>query len=227
MSPTPIFQEVRQKNNIFPVYLLSLIYGLVVLILDREFGNVVVTPLMNLSWLLVLVFFIRMHDVLVIAAIFLIFVIASLWGETPAVLIVRSFSFFLSSMIAVMFSAYKKRSADRFHQVTCVIQSVPVVVVASDSNGTIIAASTLAEASVSVDYRPLVGQSLPDILLRHIHPTSAITTYREWFRKEGIFDCEICLPGSVGGCHQATVESSGYGDLRILVVYAKPQPTVL
>jgi hypothetical protein len=222
MSPRPIIQEVHEKTNTFSVYLSSLIYGLVVLILDREFGNVVVTPLMNLSWLLVLAFFRRTHDVIVISTIFWIFVIVSLWGETPAVLIVRSISFFLSSIIAVMFSVYKKRSADRFHQVTCVIQSVPAVVVASDLNGTIIAASALAEAGVSSDYRPLVGQALPDILLSHIHPTSAITTYREWFRKEGVFDCEICLPGSVGECHQATVECSGYGDLRILVVFVKP-----
>ena len=104
MTPKTIIQEVHHKTNTFSVYLSSLIYGLVVLILDPEFGNVVVTPLMNLSWLLVLAFFRRTHDVIVISSIFWIFVIASLWGETPAVLIVRSISFFLSSMIAVMFS---------------------------------------------------------------------------------------------------------------------------
>lgn len=227
MSQEPIIQKKHHKFNTFTVYLSSLVYGLVVLIVDREFGDIVVTPLLSLSWLLVLAFFRRPYEVLVISVIFWIFVIASLWDQTQAVLIVRSISFFMSSMIAIMFSVYKNKSADRLHQVTRVIQSVPAVVVASDSNGTIIAASALTEASVSADYRPLLGQALPDILLSHLHPTTAIITYREWFRKEGSFDCEICLPGSVGKHHQATVECSGSGSLRILVVFVKLKPANL
>jgi hypothetical protein len=223
MSQELIIVKKHPNFNAYKVYLLSLVYGLIVLFLDREFGDVVVTPLLSLSWLLIIAFFLRPNDVLVISAIFWIFVIASLWDQTQEVLIVRSISFFISSLIAIMFSVYKKKSVDRFYQITRVIQSVPAIVVASDSNGTIIAASALAEASVSADYRPLLGHALPDILLSHLHPTKAIMTYREWFQKEGSFDCEICLPGSVGECHQATVECSGSASLRILVVFVKPK----
>lgn len=227
MSPNLNLQTPHKNTSSFAVYQSSIIFGLTVLILDREFGHVVVTPLMTLSWLLVLGFLRRPHEVLIVSIFFWILVVASLWDQTLAALTVRSISFLLSSMIAVMFSDYKKKSADRFHQVTRVIQSVPAVVVASDANGTIIAASSVAEASVSEDYRPLLGQALPDILLSHLHPTTALLTYREWFRKEGVFDCEICLPGSADECHQASAECSGSGSLRILVVFVKPQAASL
>lgn len=227
MSQEPIIQQGRQKLNTLTVYLLSLVYGIVVVLFDRVFGDVVVTPLLSLSWLMVLAFFRRPKDVIVISLILWSLVVVSLWDQKFALLLVRCGSFLVSSLMAVLFSVYRNNSIDRFHQVTRVIQFVPAVVVASDTNGTIIAASNLAESSVSADYQPLVGQAFPDVLLSHLHPTSAIRTYREWFQREGSFACEICLPGSLREYHEATVECSGSGSLRILLVFVKPQAAAL
>jgi hypothetical protein len=205
-------------------YLLSIIYGFVILLSDLGLEDVVITPMMGLWWLLILAFFRPPKEIALIALILLGFVIVSLLDNSLKIIVIRSISFTIGSILAGMVAIEKERVADQMRIIFRIIHLIPAVVIASDSQGTIIAVSDMALTRVSSDYRPLVGHAITDILFGHLKPTTGIATYREWFQRDGIFEVQICLPGSSDRLQKATVECSGKRDSRILVVFIKEKP---
>ena len=203
-------------------YIFSILYALLIFLLDRTINDVVLIPMLSLFWLMLASFFRRSLEVIQIACILLFFVIYSLRLECWEVILISSITFVVGSTLAVIVATLREQAADRFKQLSLVIKSVPMIVVVSDSQGSIIATSDVADSCIHSDYHPLIGHALPDILLSHLHPTEAIRTHQQWFQREGSFECEICLPGLDKVHHQASVECLGNKGSRLMIICVKP-----
>jgi len=131
---------------------------------------------------------------------------------------VRSASFIISSILAVLLARQKSQAADRYMQISRIIKSVPANVVAADEQGTIIAASDMVVELIGEAYQPVCGHVFTDVFMHHIQPAAVLSIYREWFQRSGRFDCDLDLVGHDNKPLKATAECCGSGDSRILVV---------
>lgn len=200
------------------IYAFSICYGGLILVIDGLFRDVVVTPMMGLLWMMGNAFFRRPREIAIVGGILLCFVVASLIHESIVTIAVRSTSFIIGSVLAILFANHKWCSNERLTQIFKIIESVPANVVASDEQGTILAASFMAEDLIGDTYKPVSGHLFMDVFMLNMSPASALMIYREWFQRSGSFDCEVYLGGHDNKILKAKAESSGSGDSRILVL---------
>jgi len=211
-------KQAPTRHGSCVIYVASLFYGILILVIDEEFRSVVLTPILGLWWLMGVAFFRRPREVAIIGAILTCCVLGSLMDESIATFAVRGASFVISSTLAVLFATQKSRAAERFDQISKIIQSVPANVVAMNEQGTIIAASDMAVNVVGDTYRPLIGHVYMDVFLHDSPPATALRHYRELFSCEGRFVCDIQLLYRDSKICKASAECSGTGRSRILVI---------
>ena len=200
------------------IYAASLFYGILILIIDKAFRDVLLTPMLGLWWLMGIAFFRRPKEVAIVGIILMSCVVGSLIHEAIPMMVVRCVSFIISSTLAVLFASQKWRASERFMQISKIIESVPANVVAADEQGMIIAASGMAVELIGDIYKPVCGHVFTDVFMHHIQPASALKIYREWFQRSGRFECDIQLHDHDDKPLKATAECSGTGPSRILVV---------
>lgn len=200
------------------IYAASLFYGILILVVDEAFRDVLLTPMLGLWWLMGIAFFRRPKEVAIVGVILLSCVLGSLIHESIPMMVVRCVSFIISSTLAVLFATQKWRAAERVMQISKIIQSVSANVVAADEQGTIFAASDMAVDLIGDTYKPVCGHVFTDVFMHHIQPASALRIYREWFQRSGRFVCDVQLHDHDDKPLNATAECSGTGHSRILVV---------
>lgn len=216
-------QLARMTRNQAPrhgpwlIYAASILYGILVVEVDRDFKDVVLTPMLGLWWMMGVAFFRRPREIAIIGLILLGFVVYSLMAENILTIMVRSVSFVVSSSLAVLLGLQRSGSAERLGQISKIIRSVPANVVATDAQGTIVAASQMAEELAGDVFKPVCGHVFTDVFMHHYPPASALRIYRDWFERTGRFDCDIRLPGGDDQPIKCTAECSGTGGSRILV----------
>jgi len=174
--------------------------------------------MLALWWLLGIAFFRRPNEVVTVGLILMLFVLGSLIHESIPTLVVRTFSFIISTMLATMFAAQKSRANERLMQITKIIQLVPANVVAADAHGTIIAANDRAANMIGETFQPICGHLFTDLFMQHYQPSTALRVYKEWFQRTGEFECEIRLHNHQNIQIIGNAECSGSGQSRILVV---------
>jgi PAS domain-containing protein len=210
--------QATPKYGPMAIYAATILYGVLILLVDESFLDVVMTPMLGLWWLMGVAFFRRPREVAIIGLILFVCVLSSLMHESIGTIAVRSASFMISSTLAVLFATQKWRANDRFKQISKIIESVPANVIAADEQGTIIAASQMAVEQIGETYKPVCGHVFTDVFMHHCQPTTALKIYREWFQRSGRFECDVNFINGDDNLLKATAECSGTGDSRILVV---------
>lgn len=208
-------------SSSWPVFVAAILYGALVLVIDYAINDVLLTPMLALWYLMVIAFFRRPADIAIIAMILWVFVLWSLRHETMSVVVVRSISFLIGSILAFLFATQKHQAAERYQQIFRIIQSVPANVVAADLHGTIIAASDMSLKLIDHTYWPVCGHMFTDVFMPHHPPATALRIYREWFQRAGSFECDIQLLDQDHKPMIGIAECSGSGHSRILLVVFK------
>ena len=222
LQPAELSRNQVPRYRAWPVYLASILYGILVIVLDRSIDDVVITPMLVLWWMMGVAFFRRPVEITIIGVILFGFVVYSLVDDNILTILVRCVSFVISSALAVLFGVQRCRTAERFRQISKIIRSVPASVVAADEQGTIIAASQMAEDLAGDVFKPLCGHVFTDVFMHHYPPASALRIYRNWFGMTGRFDCDIRSTGRGDVPLKCTGECSGTGATRILVFMFNP-----
>jgi len=193
-------------------------FGIFCLFADAHLGDVVLTPLLGLCWLLVAATRFHWKTVLLLAVVFTLFVIASLAGQGPAKMVVRIASFLVGSGLAIAFSRARERYIHALGFAHAILQGIPIPVVAADVTGQIVVVSNEAIKMIPASLHPASGHSFADVFMGNLPPGHAMKVYLDWFYREGAHSEVLFFRERPAAPIGARVLSTGRADARLLVV---------
>lgn len=197
--------------------LLAILIGSLCLAADSFLGDVILTPLLALCWLMWVARNSAWEEVTAVFCVLAVFVATSLMGQDLGRILVRTGSFTLAGCLAVAFSRARQRSTDALASAHAIIRSTPTPMVAADMTGAIVAASDETAEILPADFTPLIGHSFADVFLGHLPPGRAMKKYLDWFHLAGTRDELLYLRGQPETPIHARILTTGEGRDRLLV----------
>jgi hypothetical protein len=211
------------KNSL--IFFYTVAFGFTVLSIDLSNDALSITPLFSLSWLMLNAFHQSKRRVFYMLFILAGFVVISLHDQTPSLMYLRTLSFVLGGTLAALFSGSRENANEIQANTIRIIEQLPALVVAADSNGTIVAASEKILNMVKEHYSPLLGHSFADVFMGEHSPGDAVRIYHEWMQS-GISSDEIfCLRdgSTISFSGKPMISGSGKNKLLTAVFTVTPR----
>ncbi|MDH4445877.1 MAG: PAS domain-containing protein [Akkermansiaceae bacterium] len=181
------------KKSHYLISILTLIFGFASLSFDSLVNNLSVTPLFSLSWLMIHAFYQPKRIIFVLHMILLVCVVVSLRDQSTSMFYLRTMSFILGGSLAALFAGSREKSRELLDTTVRIIERLPALVVATDANGTIIAASEKLLDLVKDSYQPLIGHHFSDVFMGQYSPGNAIRICHDWMQQSVASDNEFIL----------------------------------
>ena len=197
--------------------LLTIAFGLLALLVDMYFPDVILAPFLCVIWLLFMARSQPWKRMVPIFGVLFCVVLVSLIDEKWATIAVRSSGFCLTGILAVAFSRARQRAEDTVASTYAIIHAIPSPIVVVDLTGSIVTASDAVKDWVPDYLGAIVGHSFADIFLGHLPPGRAMKTFLDWFHMDGKREETLYIRSQRDTPIQASVLAAGEGKDRLLV----------
>jgi len=202
--------------------LLTVGFGILFLLADSLLGDVVITPLLGLCWLMIAATRVAWKTVAWQTAVLCVFVVVSLADEGVAKLLVRTTSFLLGGGLAIAFSHARERQIQALESAQAILRGLPFPLVAADVTGQILVVSDEALQMIPASLHPVLGHSFSDVFMGNLPPGHAMKIYFDWFNREGGHSEALFFVDRPGEPLGAKLLATGKATARLLVVTFKP-----
>ena len=203
-------------------FLLTVGFGIFFLLADSLLGDVVITPLLGLCWLMIAATRVAWKTVALLTAVLCVFVVVSLADEGVAKLLVRTTSFLLGGGLAIAFSHARERQIQELGSAQVILRGMPFPLVAADVTGEIVVVSDEALRMIPKSLHPVLGHSFSDVFMGNLPPGHAMKIYFDWFNREGGHSEALFFVDRPGEPLGAKLLATGKATARLVVVTFKP-----
>ena len=192
-------------------------FGVFCLAAEYFFKDVTLTPFFGMCFLIWTAA--RRSSAMVVfsACVLLGFVILSLREHTWENTILRIGSFCVGSSLAIVYSQARQRTLHALATARSIVQSLPIPIVAADSNGTIVSVSDNLMNLVFSDFYPVVGHSFPDVFMKNLPPGEAMRQFFDMFQSKAPFPEKLYLGPGGKVALPAKFQITGFGQDRLLI----------
>ena len=197
--------------------LLTIAFGLLALLVDMYFAEVILAPFLCVIWLLFMARTQPWKRMVAIFGVLFCIVVLSLVDEKWVTIALRSSGFCLTGIMAVAFSRARQRAEDTVTSTYAIIRAIPSPIVVVDLTGSIVTASDAVKEWIPDYLGTIVGHSFADIFLGHLPPGQAMKTFLDWFHVDGQREEVLHIRSQPETPIPSSILTTGEGKDRLLV----------